>query len=73
MLKMQMKENINVLLENLKKLVLITIKMEKLSWNILMIWMISILMSTIEEKNKVLIVCDDMIADMIINKKLDPC
>ena len=25
------------------------------------------------KEHKVLIVCDDMIADMIINKKLDPC
>ena len=33
---------------------------------------IKILMITIQEKNKVLIICDDLIADMINNKKLNP-
>ena len=43
----------------------------KLLLNIQMMWMIfmEILMNTIQKKHKILIIFDDMIADMVSNKK----
>ena len=75
MLKIHMKQNISFQLTNEKIQPQSSLIIQKVLTNTRMIWMIfiKILKNTIQLKNKkTLIVFDDMIADMVNNKKLNP-
>ena len=75
MLKIHMKQNISFQLTNEKIQAQSSLIIQKVLTNTRMIWMIfiKILKNTIQLKNKkTLIVFDDMIADMLNNKKLNP-
>ena len=74
MLRTQRKQNMNILLKTLKELVLDLIRVQDLLLSFQIIYRMSI---KIEEYNpdkecKALIIFDDMIADMIRNKTLNP-
>ena len=75
MLKIHMTQNISFQLTNEKIQAQSSLIIQKVLTNTRMIWMIfiKILKNTIQLKNKkTLIVFDDMIADMLNNKKLNP-